>query len=563
MDCDLCVLLGQQLGGGGGGGGGAAQQATHPCSKCTIRSGALHTRTRKTVDCDLCVLLGHAEKDGWVCYHTDMCTEDHCNIMQAQVDELEAELPHIREKLEKFRTESKITLQEDPTNDPSEKDLSDVTSIHFNIQSANRTKRTQYAKNLMEDFQLHGMEQSGTLQERQDRLKQRHISEWMYIHASSVIDMFGASSSNTALVLLLDAVPCLLHMENRMGLKILSMCLKTGLAHAKNDQIPWLKSPSDNKPLTIDQRCNQFIQGINYRMQTNVLGSRGFPCYWEVPYDKTKQISPLTMDNVRMRKVMARFKEMIALCVQVPSDKAKWTEAVQHYRVSAEIVNRKHSLSEKECHEYQKHADEFFQLWVELHGEHGITNYAHLIGSGHILEYLLEWKNLSCHSQQGWEGKWMVDSRISFHVQLIDSFLAAFNSLFKKFYFNRTQRGGSVKRGRGRKTRLEPIARWLQRRMIFMRDITVETMQRELGNRSANDTTFTNWVRDCGGTMEYGKRMCMDSVGVQYIVDDDDKWEFTDETSTMESLHPNDWFHGLEWVDNDDDHDFDPDTIEL
>jgi len=67
--------------------------------------------------------------------------------------------------------------------------------------------------------------------------------------------------------------------------------------------------------------------------------------------------------------------------------------------------------------------------------------------------YLVGWKNLYRHSQQGWE---------------------AFNSLLKTFFFRRTGRGGATNQGRGRKSRLLPIGRWLQRRIIWLCGYTEE-----------------------------------------------------------------------------------------
>jgi len=63
---------------------------------------------------------------------------------------------------------------------------------------------------------------------------------------------------------------------------------------------------------------------------------------------------------------------------------------------------------------FQSHIDAFFVLWVNLTGHEGITNYIHVLASGHISEYLIYWGNLYNHSQQGWE---------------------AFNSLIKLFSF--------------------------------------------------------------------------------------------------------------------------------
>eukprot|EP00978_Attheya_sp_CCMP212_P042196 scaffold252990_cov63-Attheya_sp.AAC.3 len=49
----------------------------------------------------------------------------------------------------------------------------------------------------------------------------------------------------------------------------------------------------------------------------------------------------------------------------------------------------------EEMTEFQGHVD-FFQLWVSLHQQHeGITNYIHMLGSGHVKRYMEEWGNLN------------------------------------------------------------------------------------------------------------------------------------------------------------------------
>ena len=110
-------------------------------------------------------------------------------------------------------------------------------------------------------------------------------------------------------------------------------------------------------------------------------------------------------------------------------------------------------LSTDQLSEFQLNCDLFFVKWVELHGVEGITNYIHMLGSGHVSEYMQHWGDLFQHSQQGWE---------------------AFNSLLKTFYFRRTQRGGYT--GSTTKTRLKPIAGWLQQRMVWMEGTPYSTM---------------------------------------------------------------------------------------
>jgi hypothetical protein len=96
---------------------------------------------------------------------------------------------------------------------------------------------------------------------------------------------------------------------------------------------------------------------------------------------------------------------------------------------------------------FQKDIDAFFQIWVTIDGDDGVTNYIHMLALGHISAYLFHWGNLNCHSQQGWE---------------------AFNSLLKTLIFHWTQQGSSINGGKGTKTRLILIAKWLQRRIVWL-----------------------------------------------------------------------------------------------
>jgi hypothetical protein len=45
----------------------------------------------------------------------------------------------------------------------------------------------------------------------------------------------------------------------------------------------------------------------------------------------------------------------------------------------------------------------FSQEYIKIVGVEGITNYIHLLGSGHVKYYMQEHQNLYKYSQQGWE----------------------------------------------------------------------------------------------------------------------------------------------------------------
>ncbi len=91
--------------------------------------------------------------------------------------------------------------------------------------------------------------------------------------------------------------------------------------------------------------------------------------------------------------------------------------------------------------------DNWFDYCIKLGGRNGLSNYVHIVGSGHLAFYLREWKNLYKYSQQGWE---------------------SFNSIIKSVYFCRTQHGGNDGKKEGPTSCDAPIACWLQRKLFFL-----------------------------------------------------------------------------------------------
>ena len=148
--------------------------------------------------------------------------------------------------------------------------------------------------------------------------------------------------------------------------------------------------------------------------------------------------------NEKTRKIVDKLELLIEILIEAGTEKEKWKRCVPKYCQAMKLLRQKADFTDGGICAFQEAIDAFFQDWVSLHGLDGMTNYIHLLGSGHIAEYLFRHRNLYRHSQQGWE---------------------AFNALLKSFFFRRTGRGG----GRGAlRTKLEPIGRWLQRRVLWL-----------------------------------------------------------------------------------------------
>ncbi|KAI2497530.1 hypothetical protein MHU86_16984 [Fragilaria crotonensis] len=348
-----------------------------------------------------------------------------------------------------------MTRSDVETDTPAESSRNDTTSIHFCPQNLSQSQ--SYAHLLTNELILRELNINGTLETRRGRLHLALRDEATIARLSKEIS--HGEVKEGAYFLLMNTLPCVLHMENRNGIKILTMLLIEGLSNAKK-KLLYIKVKAEGK------RVSRFVSDIENLINRSILGTCEDPCQWMCPFDfKKKEIGPITMDNVRTRRVVDALDVIVDAFVTDDARKQLWMTALNNYRISMVLLRQKDDFTNETIASYQCHADKFFQAWVRLWQKEGITNYFHMIGSGHVADYLYKWKNLYRFSQQGWE---------------------AMNSLIKTFFFRRTNHGGGV-RGASKKSRLIPIARWLQRRMVFLCRIDEETICRYIADHPMPD----------------------------------------------------------------------------
>jgi hypothetical protein len=90
----------------------------------------------------------------------------------------------------------------------------------------------------------------------------------------------------------------------------------------------------------------------------------------------------------------------------------------------------------------------FMGLWVDALKGQSITNYIHMIGTGHLVYYVSKYRNLYKLSQQGWE---------------------ALNKKLKYFYFHNTNHDGRDGRQPGALSgdHVLPFMRPMQRSLMW------------------------------------------------------------------------------------------------
>ncbi len=126
-----------------------------------------------------------------------------------------------------------MELDKDPGAPTGEGRLNERT-IHFDFEAENvaYATRAKYNQTINNELRIrHIAITTAPLRERQQQLREACMKE----HGLWKLGMalrHGKKESSKAFLSLHDAVPCILHLENRVGLKFFMMLLHAGLSNA-------------------------------------------------------------------------------------------------------------------------------------------------------------------------------------------------------------------------------------------------------------------------------------------------------------------------------------------
>ena len=415
--------------------GGAAKVKEKFCYICPCRSSTLHVPQDKT-RCPLCKMK--APNDNEECYHYPFLADpevrgelaDELHALNSLVqdvidadDNLEHQQPNSRQKMY-VRHPGEVMIE------------NDVFDIDYQARDAN--DKAIWARHITDELGRRCMPLAGTLFDRQQRLRRQLVNEQ---RSRDITRMLVESQpKDRAMYLVLQAVVCILHLENRVGLKSIESVLRSGLSNARKGVLEWTLATSVNR------RQDEFVNRITSIINTQILGTVMAPSQWRFPLTEEGNMGTLSMDNNRTRLVMNSI-ELIVEESFANSDPSKrlLLSCFPRYREAINILRKSTDASDEEIATFQENIDAWFRYWVTVYGKEGCTNYTHMLSSSHVMRYMQEWRCLHRFSQQGWE---------------------ALNALIKAYFFRRTNRGGLSKNSE-KKSKLLGIARWLQRRIMW------------------------------------------------------------------------------------------------
>jgi len=189
---------------------------------------------------------------------------------------------------------------------------------------------------------------------------------------------------------------------------------------------------------------------------------------WRVPLDKkdVKKLGDVKLSGHSSTKFLAGLTHLARVCTSdYPVEYTnEWILACELLATVMEKLESKEEFDQDMVDSFQLSADEFCDVYCALTGRDGMTNYYHILRSGHFCYFLEKYKNLYLLSQQGWENV---------------------NSRFKRSFHNNSQKGG----GKGGSSKLAPVMYTMARDMLW-RYGYLDRLFHHLGHRDAFDVKY-------------------------------------------------------------------------
>ncbi len=224
----------------------------------------------------------------------------------------------------------------------------------------------------------------------------------------------GAIGREAALMLTEQAIPCVMHLENRVGEKLITVLLAMGAERFQRQR--GVKSLS------------RYVVNIQHIANTRILGSATRPKQWKCPLnDAGDSVSKVSFSNKKTRLIIDNIFCLVDYIFSREEDaelRNIWRQMIGDYRDALLILRQPQEYTDEDIQNFQNKIDDFYAAYVETSGagKEGITNYIHMLGSSHVAYYMKHHRNLYKFSQQGWE---------------------SLNEKVKLIFFNHSQQGGN------------------------------------------------------------------------------------------------------------------------
>ena len=361
--------------------GGACKVAKNFCHLCGCTSPSCAKYKVGSRRCETCISANVAE-----CYHHMIDNDKEIERKKRRMSELELKYTYLK-GLEVSATNDLCAFLSDP-NDGNKKNMPN----HIDYKGQTRAQQLTFSSDVTKQLRLRGLALQGQFKERLERLRDALYSQEEYLTIHSTVQRYEESRPNR-LIPVDWCIPCIMHLHNRVVEKVIAMLIKKGYSKRGSAQ-----------------EKDEYIKALENTMNSCVLGSEYNETNWQVPLNDTKTdvLATISFTDMQSKKVMAFINLLLADVFDdsIPDweiQLEQWTHVINTFSQLDKMLQLRVDFTDEMIEDFQKLADSFFRTWVSLNGMAGVTNYIHMLGSGHIKEFLYKYRNLYKYSQQGWE----------------------------------------------------------------------------------------------------------------------------------------------------------------
>jgi len=231
------------------------------------------------------------KNDSHPCYHQPFLLNENLATIEESYKELKATMEEHQLAYDELCCLSIIWTNKDLRVPTADMCMTDNLSIHFDYDTdaVTHVTKAEYSWSLMLDLLLHNMDVPINLKDRQSALRKALIVKYNFKEMKLALEQRNKMKVN-ACVQMLQAVLCILHAENQMGLKIFGMAINHGMKHV----LKYLYADES----VANKRFDLFFEEITHVMNTEVLGNGNNLGQWDGPCDRNaKVVGEICLDN--------------------------------------------------------------------------------------------------------------------------------------------------------------------------------------------------------------------------------------------------------------------------
>lgn len=280
--------------------GGAMKNKNYACYCCSIHKDNL--AKPNPTRCQDCIDLGMEEP----CYHQQVSDEALMQRLQDDYDDMVSQYPYL---LNFQFNNSRIRSGTSAVRD----NRSDYRHIDFDMVNSSVTSRLQFRSLLEKELRLRNKPILQQVEANRIELKELLLIEQRFLLLSNVL---SETSLEAAMIKLEKAIPCLLHLENRISDAMITFLFRRGIQLIEENH----------------GETETLMSSLELIFNEQLFGQPGSPSNWKFPMNKDGTMGEIKLSNWRARRVVERIEPLVACCLPDAEDRNKWNQVFDSFR---------------------------------------------------------------------------------------------------------------------------------------------------------------------------------------------------------------------------------------